>query len=318
MTWIVPYTPTFDFAPALTHREKRDLLAALDPADSWDYVAIGHQMNAAFVAAAQRSAGQPFDTVFASAIEAARDVITQHLKSPRGTADIVTRASTVTDTLREHWEPWAHYLRAFDQAGTDVERALMAGVLAMYIARRKWRLFASDAAVSRVLRADAQDHGSTVESAKRASLTTAIFLVMGEQTRTQDHVFDRRKQRNIIPRRLPIETFCQWVKDEVIKAAKAGLRDEPYPSVKGDALDLASRLDGAYKGDDSPLVFLLQAEEHEEARVRLQSVLVEATPRQRQLLTLLHEGTSLPEAAAAPGIAASTARVLLYKLRRSA
>jgi DNA-binding CsgD family transcriptional regulator len=134
---------------------------------------------------------------------------------------------------------------------------------------------------------------------------------------------------------LPWPIVWDWLADEVRKAALADLLDEPYPATaatKADALrkrgrsdDSPSCLRSRSRGAgtalpkppdlDDPLLVLVKRERHAELAARCRRVLELATPAQFPLLVLVAQGISLPEAARARGIAPTTARVQMHRLR---
>lgn len=125
------------------------------------------------------------------------------------------------------------------------------------------------------------------------------------------------------PDRFAESPYRYWFRREVQKAAMAILLDEPYPLTDAASED-AGEQERAPLEDDSllpadatadPLVALLQVEAQRATHARLASALAQATPRQQQLLSLIAAGASAAEAARALGIAESTARVQLKRLR---
>jgi len=118
--------------------------------------------------------------------------------------------------------------------------------------------------------------------------------------------------------------YLYWLRREVQKAAVAILLGDPYPATDGDddawggPLDLLGD-DDAVLADDTadPLALLLDRDPPLEDP-RLLAVLERATPRQRELLALLVEGGTAAEAARELGMAESTARVQLKRLRDKA
>ncbi len=204
------------------------------------------------------------------------------------------------------------------------------------VARRvPWKVH--DPAVGRELVRRAAAEGVDVDTIKRQTLFEAVWLVLGASTHAQHHRFGRAwftgadgRKATLVPYELrgrQRHLFWKWFTDEVPKAAEAILLDRPYPSPKSrDPFDTArcfvpEDIDGLEDKDplgNDPLLLLIDDERRREDVARLDVLLAQATPRQRQLLALIAKGASLADAARTLGIAPATARSLLHKLRRAA
>lgn len=182
------------------------------------------------------------------------------------------------------------------------------------------------------LYARARDEEASPAEIKRRELRAAVVLVLGAAETPQYHRFgtrwlvgrDGRKDLVRPYHDLDLDLLWEWFCDEVPKAAEAALLERPYPAT-GDPLEPDKDDPGRVvpienlalvdpAGD--PLLLLLERERRSGDAARLLTALRLASPRQRELLSLIRAGDSPTEAGRRLGMAPGTARAQLYRLRQ--
>jgi hypothetical protein len=224
--------------------------------------------------------------------------------------------------------------QSWKQSPNAAERAAAveaAGEIATFVT---WKVQGKErAAINSALAERAILGNVSREQAKRDALTTAVALVLGEADKPRHYMIGRGvwlkdangQKASFAPGDIPLrmfDLFCRWLHSQAIRAAEAILLDRPYPAgTEGEPLDELAPLiaDRVPAPDDAdPAYLIVERDQQAEDVARLAPVLDAATPRQRELLSLLEEGNSLADAARVMGIEPSTARVLLHKVRRTA
>lgn len=149
---------------------------------------------------------------------------------------------------------------------------------------------------------------------------TAILLAISEQTRLRRVRLGRSWVKGDGGRTacirpnvdLSLRQYAHWVVQEAGKAARAELHDQNYPNTRQDAVG------GSFPLMDwdtcrSLLDALGAAESSQKARMLLSALERVATPREREVLSLLRDESADPK-----GRAPSTIRVHRYNLRQKA
>jgi len=261
---------------------------------------------------------------------------------------------SATDIL-EDWFPWTRDQRlATDPTVPDDERLAAIGRLVATVpwwSNAAWGGREERAWDELRDRADAEQR--PIAAVKESILTEAVLLVLGDRGRFRrirvgsragsfDLTDDENSADGVRPLDLPYAAdpeavekthrrfaespYLYWFRREVQKAAMAILLEESYPPNDATADDAFGkpRVSLAFPdmvavpddyADSDPLLRALSIESYDEAARRFGTLLEQATPRQRDLLDLLSEGATCAEAARALGIAESTARVQLHRLR---
>ena len=179
----------------------------------------------------------------------------------------------------------------------------------------------------------ARRESTSVDTIKRQELQAAIVIVLGAVDQPHYYRFGREWLKGddghkvaVTPLHLELDRIWEWFYNEVRKAAEAALLEVPYPHVTRDVFHRKGS-DGQRvclpfdqvllpEPTNDPLILLLDRERRTEDEERLLAVLKRASPGQRQLLALIAEGNTEAAAAQILGIAPSTARVQLYRLRK--
>lgn len=122
-------------------------------------------------------------------------------------------------------------------------------------------------------------------------------------------------------------TFARWWFAQVYAAANAIVLGEAYPRLVSqtarvalyDPQDLEALVQQeSPSAQESAMLATLLHDEDPEPAAQLQAVLDIASPRERELLTLLAQGRSRNEAAHAMSISRSTVDVLMHRIRKKA
>jgi DNA-binding CsgD family transcriptional regulator len=212
----------------------------------------------------------------------------------------------------------------------DADPAQHLAALGRMANRIPWapRPAAWDALVKRARR-----ESTSVDTIKRQELQAAIVIVLGAVDQPHYYRFGREWLKGddghkvaVTPLHLELDRIWEWFYNEVRKAAEAALLEVPYPHVTRDVFHRKDS-DGRRiclpfdqvllpEPANDPLILLLDRERRTEDEERLLAVLKRASPGQRQLLALIAEGNTEAAAAQILGIAPSTARVQLYRLRK--
>lgn len=257
---------------------------------------------------------------------------------------------TAEDILEE-WFPWTQDQRlAMDPSIPEHDR--MAAIFRLVNTVRwspnpEWG--ERERVASNELRARAERDEKSLETVKQEVLSEAVVLVLGDRDRFQRIRVGRGRgsfsirenldaDTGVYPRDLPysadtditgalasdfeLSPYLYWFRREVQEAATAILLGDPYPPA--DATDDAWKkrshsVDNEVHPADSPgndpLLHMLNDENYRAAVKRLALFLNHASPQQRDLLFLMADGAPTAEAARALGIAESTARVQIKRLR---
>jgi DNA-binding CsgD family transcriptional regulator len=198
----------------------------------------------------------------------------------------------------------------------------------------------------RALRQRAERERISVEELKHRELCAALLLVLATDDQAQRIRIGRQwfTDENghiepVVPLDLDFDQYWQWLRNKAIATAEDSILDcpargpwrardvldppsspnQPSPIVRIDAgPDRWNQNDLADPADVDPLLWLLAHEQQVERAALLRSLVQIATPRQRQLLALLHEGLNTADAARLLGIEPETARTQLKRLRDKA
>jgi DNA-binding CsgD family transcriptional regulator len=205
-----------------------------------------------------------------------------------------------------------------------------------------WRIH--NPRVWRAIRTRAEADQTSDRAIKHRELCAAILLALETRDVPQTLRFGREwvtdaagRKDPLPPHELATRWFWQWLCNRAIAMAEAAVLERPFPATE-DVLDRPRRngrpesvisLDAGWERTDGgealdlllvdesdPLTVLIAQHEHDEDAARLRAVLEVATPRQRQLLALIGAGHSEAAAARQLGLAPSTARVQLLRLRQ--
>lgn len=160
------------------------------------------------------------------------------------------------------------------------------------------------------------------EVARRNALMVALFEVLQRQNQPRPIRLGRQyviadDESLLRPTELPIDLYYRWLRRETIKAMEAHLTDEPYPSSQPPfptlPLDAAESLPDSVTPED-----ILLAQEREAEHAQLIAMIRNiASPRTRQVIDYaLENRIDWAEAAREIGLEPSTARVMMYRLRR--
>lgn len=180
--------------------------------------------------------------------------------------------------------------------------------------------------------ARAQEEETSPAEIKRRELRAAVLLVLGAVEKPQYHRFGSQWIVGASGRKelvrpyydFDLDLLWEWFLDEVPKAAEAALLERPYPAT-GDPLEpnrdrsgrvISIESDRLVDPAGDPLLLLLDWERQSHDAARLRAALQLATPRQLELLTLIHDGDSPTEAGRRLGMAPGTVRTQLYRLRQ--
>jgi hypothetical protein len=198
-----------------------------------------------------------------------------------------------------------------------------------------WRLY--HPALRPRLYERARDWQLPFEAAKRQVMLAATILALGESNTPQrirlgrnQWVKDRDgKAIEIIPLSLSIERFWRWLLSRASKIANEdlipefGLHPRPAYAEKPEQLLYLEQADATVvdaaticeKAD--PLQMVTEVENWQEDTGLLKEIECRASPRTCELLERLKDEDTIAAAARCMGIAESTARVILARLRRS-
>lgn len=268
-----------------------------------------------------------------------------------GTIHRVIRAfapQTAEDILDE-WFPWTRDQRlAMDSSISEEDRMAAINRLASTV---RWSTHPGwgerERGAWRELRARVEDEQRPLATIKQEVLDEAVVLVLGDRDRLQRirvgrglGSFSLRENEDadtkVRPRDLPysadpgvtgstssefnVSPYLYWFRREVQEAATAILLGEPYPppAVTEDVWKQDrsyANLDELQNDEANPLLHVTNIENYQEQMRTLAPILEAASPRQQDLLLLLADGATTAEAARALGIAESTARVQIKRLR---
>jgi DNA-binding CsgD family transcriptional regulator len=258
------------------------------------------------------------------------------------------------EELIDEWFPWARDQRiAMDPNVPEVDRMAAARRLASTVL---WNPYSSwtggERQRSQELHARAAVEGRSTKQVIEEILIEAVMLVLGDRERVRridvgsgPGSYSLRETESVrpgvSPARLPYSAdpknadststrfntspYLYWFQREVQKAATAILLDEPYPPT-----DTANDLWGLDRSnidldqmqvedpDADPLLQILESEHYAEQTRRLLHAIEQVSPQQRDILRHLADGNSIAQAARDLGIAESTARVQVKRVRDKA
>ncbi len=258
---------------------------------------------------------------------------------------VIRSADLVGDLLADlrRWQDWApippelapgsYHSDFYLLDDPDASPAARQGALDRMADRFAW--VRSRRRVKAALPRRSRELGVSPRELLRHELQAAFLLVLGTRGQPQTIRFDREwvvdergKRVPVPPDELEAAWYHRWFRIAVVRTVERSLaeRTDRVPTPEAEAAERIERrsvrLPEGWEDerpaapDDDPLVLLVEGVEREEARQRLAVCLNAATPKQREVLTLLAQGLTYGEVAARLGTTQGNVRTQLTLLRK--